>query len=220
MTDNALLGGVLKLAPFSTPWKRRRCRRLAREGGDALLARPPARAHCHVLWIGLLAFGYLLSHPPSPLWVVAPSLVLFAALAVIVVFDIRYFLIPDGPVLLLLLAGLATGYALDPGLLPERLIAAAGAFAALRLAGLAYRRWRGVEGLGPGDARLFALMGLWLGAPALPGSLFVAALSGLVSALILLRANGPGQAREALPFGPHLALAFWLAWTLGPVELG
>jgi len=173
-----------------------------------------------VLWTGLFAFGWLLSHPPSPLWVVAPSLVLLAALAVIVLFDIRYFLIPDGPVALLLIAGLAATYALDPALLLERLLAAAGAFAALRLAGLAYRRWRGVEGLGPGDARLFALMGLWLGLPALPGSLFVAAISGLVSALILLRANGPGQAREALPFGPHLALAFWLAWTLGPVELG
>jgi len=79
---------------------------------------------------------------------------------------------------------------------------------------------RGSEGLGAGDARLFALMGLWLGPAALPGCLFVAALSGLASALIMLRAKGAGQAPLALPFGPHLALAFWLAWAVGPLEFG
>lgn len=200
------------------PLIRPRCKRLLRDGGDLLLARKGARAHTHVLWLGLLAFVCLLTQALALGWLLAPTLLLFGALAAIALFDLRYLLIPDGPVLLLLVAGAATAFAQAPSLLPERLLAAGGAYALLAFAALAYRRLRGVEGLGLGDAKLFALAGLWLGFPALPGCLLTAALSGLVSALILLREKGPAHAREAVPFGPHLALALWLAWSVGPLE--
>ncbi|HMK89774.1 MAG TPA: A24 family peptidase [Methylocystis sp.] len=150
----------------------------------------------------------------------APSLALFCALAVIALFDLRYFLIPDGPVLLLLVAGFATALALDPAILPERALSGFAGFATLWLAGEAFRRLRGVEGLGQGDARLFGLAGLWLGYQALPGCLLVAAGSGLVSALILLRSGGSAKAGAPMPFGPHIALGFWLAWAVGPLQFG
>jgi len=200
--------------------KLRCCRLLLADARQILAAGRGDRAHTHVLWLALAGLVYLLTQSGALGWLLLPSLALFAGLAAIALFDIRYFLIPDGPTLFLFVAGAATQWGEAPELLPERLVTALGAFAALRLSAYAYLRWRGTEGLGGGDAKLFGLAGLWLGYSALPGCLLTAALSGLLSALILLRAHGSRQARAALPFGPHLALALWLAWAVGPLEFG
>ncbi len=200
--------------------QQRRCAALLRDGAAILSARRGFIAHTHVLWLSLGALAYLLAATPQLGWLTATtSLVLFFGLGAIALFDIRYFVIPDGPALALGAAGVLSEAALDAGQVPSRLLAAAGAFVACRAFALIYLRLRGFEGLGQGDARLFALAGLWLGAPALPGFLLVAAISGLFSAL-LLRADGAETAKTPLPFGPHLALALWLGWAVGPLELG
>lgn len=80
-----------------------------------------------------------------------------------------------------------------------------------------FQRWRRVPGLGEGDARLFALAGLWLGFDGLVSCLLIAVFSAAVAAVIALRDGALVHARDPLPFGPHLALGFWLTWTLGPV---
>jgi len=197
----------------------RRCRLLLGDARDILLARPGARAHTHVLWLGLAAFVYLLTLSASVGWYLIPSALLFALLAAIALFDIRYLLIPDGP--------LGGAFILGIGMLPllsdgvswsTRLAAAAAAWILLRSFAWGYERWRGFSGLGLGDANLFALAGLWLGPQGLAGCLLVAAVSGLVSAAVRWRERGGIQAREPLPFGPHLALGLWLSWTLGPLE--
>ena len=97
------------------------------------------------------------------------------------------------------------------GLVPGMPLANAAAGAAagyLVLAGTAYlyRRLRGREGLGLGDAKLLAAAGAWLGLASLPWVVLGAALLGLV--LAVLRAR-PLRAETAVPFGPPLALAFW-----------
>ena len=74
-----------------------------------------------------------------------------------------------------------------------------------------YRRLRGRDGLGLGDAKLLAAAGAWLGLASLPWVVLAAALLGLV--LALLRA-GPLRAETAVPFGPPLALAFWVMFLL------
>jgi leader peptidase (prepilin peptidase)/N-methyltransferase len=68
-----------------------------------------------------------------------------------------------------------------------------------------------------GDAKLFAAAGAWLGAPALPGVLLLAAASALVIALLGRGFAGKIDRYEPLPFGPYLALATWLGWVLGPL---
>jgi leader peptidase (prepilin peptidase)/N-methyltransferase len=208
---------VVSMFVHATP---RRCRRLGLDAGDMLLARNGGPTHFHVAWLGILGLVHLLARSGPLGWYVAPSLALFAALAVIVLFDARYFLIPDGPILAVLFFGAATVLVGAPAEIPARCLAAAGAWGLLRLVALAYERWRGHPGLGLGDASLFGAAGLWLGVSGLPGCLLCAALSGLVSAAILLRGDGLAHARQPIPFGPHLALGFWLSWAVGPIESG
>jgi leader peptidase (prepilin peptidase)/N-methyltransferase len=185
-----------------------------------LLAQPGGRAHTHVFWLGLAGIAVLLAQIQQVGWFILPSLALFAALVVVVTFDVEFFLIPDGPLLFLFGTGVATTLVAAPRELPARLGAALAAWAFLRLAAWGYENWRGFAGLGLGDAKLFSIAGLWLGFQGLPGCLLVAAFSGLVSAAILLRSVTSLEARQPIPFGPHLALGLWLAWSVGPLENG
>lgn len=139
------------------------------------------------------------------------SLALALWLAVIVVQDLRSFTIPDWLSLPLLAAGLcvAWGSRLVPGTsIGDHLIGAALAYLLFAGIGAAYFRWRGIEGLGLGDAKLFAAAGAWLGWQALPAVLLCAALGGL--AQVALRR--PGQRDQPLAFGPWLAAGLFLNW--------
>ncbi len=149
-----------------------------------------------------------------------PSLALFVTLAFVAVFDARYFVIPDGPLLLLAATGAATILASAPEEALSRLAAAAVGYGALQAIARGYEALRGTPGIGGGDARLFAVCGLWLGFEGLPGCLVYAVLSALVAAAVALRAGLLEHGREPLPFGPHLALGLWLAWAVGPIEIG
>lgn len=72
------------------------------------------------------------------------------------------------------------------------------------------------SGLGMGDVKLCALIGLWLGPlgwdVALSGSLAGVILAGL-SALVLMAARVVGR-RQMIAMGPHLITGAWLAWIL------
>lgn len=70
-----------------------------------------------------------------------------------------------------------------------------------------YRRVRGVEGLGGGDARLLGAIGVWVGWQGIATVLLGAALLALALAGALrLAGRGPG-AGDAVPFGPFLCAA-------------
>ena len=155
--------------------------------------------------------SYLLARPRGPRasllrsgeaasWYIAPSIALFCGLSVIVVFDIEYLIIPDGPLLFLFVTGVVTTLLDAPSALWSRLVCAFAAWASLSLFAAAYERWRGFPGLGMADPKLFAIAGLWLGCQALPGCLLVAALSGLLSAAILMRERRLTKVRSAHAF--------------------
>ena len=120
--------------------------------------------------------------------------------------------LPDALTLPLIVAGLVATWLLDPPALADHAGAALAGYAALRGLNALYRRLRGRDGLGAGDAKLFAAGGAWVGLAALPWLLLLAALAGLgVAALRRLRGERLA-ATTALPFGTCLALALWLAW--------
>jgi leader peptidase (prepilin peptidase)/N-methyltransferase len=75
-------------------------------------------------------------------------------------------------------------YGLDPLLLANHAIGAAAGFAAFWALGYAYRRLRGREGLGLGDAKLLAGSGAWVSWWGLPSVVLVAALAGLTAAVV------------------------------------
>ena len=128
--------------------------------------------------------------------------------------DARRLILPDVLTLPLIAAGLALAW-LQPPELATRAIGAMAGFAAFALIAELYRRLRGRDGLGLGDAKLLAGAGAWLGWEALPSVVLIGAVAGLVFALLKRPA-----ADRPIPFGPFLALGFWLVWRFGPLSVG
>lgn len=140
--------------------------------------------------------------------------VLVLVLVACAVTDLERRVIPNritGPAAL---AGLALGLALDPAGEPDRLLAAAIAGGFLMIAVLA-----NPAGLGMGDAKLVAVMGLYLGAAVVVG-LLLALLFSLAAGIVIARRRGVRAARKTqLPFGPYLAAGGILAALFGDALL-
>jgi leader peptidase (prepilin peptidase) / N-methyltransferase len=130
----------------------------------------------------------------------ALGLVFVALLGAITLTDLERRVIPNA----ILLAGAAIGLGIvaitDPASLPERAAAAAGAGGFLLLFALVYPR-----GMGMGDVKLAAVMGLFLGASVVP-ALFVGIVLGAFVGFGLMLRRGAGARKHAVPFGPFLAL--------------
>lgn len=144
------------------------------------------------------------------------ALMLFGwLLLALALFDARHFWLPHWLSALTALMGwLLGGEAMQSvGLfvpLIDRLLGTVAGFAVLWLIGSAYLALRGRQGLGGGDAPMFAAMGAWMGWTALPLVLLFAALAGLAIALIRLTVVPHGEAdwrTMRLPLGTLLALA-------------
>jgi len=143
-----------------------------------------------------------------------PTLILAAALAAIAVIDARELRVPDILSLPLIAAGISWACAFGgEGFVWHAAGAAAGYALIWALAAL-YRRARGREGIGLGDAKLLAAGGAWLGLAALPAVLLVASLVGLAWAAVLKISTGFDSGRP-VPFGLFLAGAILLIWLTG-----
>lgn len=149
---------------------------------------------------------------PSSLW---PGCVLGWGCLTLALIDWRHFRLPDAITLPLLLLGLlATGWRQPPSLGDHALACLLG-WLAFRGIALLYRRLRGIEGLGQGDAKLLAAAGAWLGTAALPIVVCVGAaltLVGVLGQAAWLR-RAPGRHRR-VAFGPGLAAALFGCWLL------
>ncbi len=128
------------------------------------------------------------------------GLVLVTLLVPVALIDADHRIIPNrllGPAALVALAILA---GTDVEKLPEHLIAAAAAGGFLLAALLAYPR-----GMGMGDVKLAAVLGLYLGRSVAP-ALLAALLAGTLLGLALIASKGVAAGRKtAIPFGPFLA---------------
>ena len=153
-------------------------------------------------------------------WLLWASLALGWTLLALAAIDLRHYLLPDVLTLPLIPAGLALAWTIAPGLVPAHAAGAALGFAAFLAIATVYRWLRGRHGLGMGDAKLLAAAGAWLGWAALPSVVVLAAASALALALAQAMAGAKLRLTGKLAFGPHLALAFWLVWLLGPLIPG
>ena len=108
------------------------------------------------------------------------------------------------------LLAVGLGLMLDAGGEPRRLLWAVLAGGFLLFAALARP-----GGMGMGDVKLLAMMGLFLGRPAFV-ALLVALTGSVLAAVVLARRHGIAVARKTgLPFGPYLAVGGVVAALVG-----
>jgi leader peptidase (prepilin peptidase) / N-methyltransferase len=143
---------------------------------------------------------------------------LFTALLVLALIDLDHQLLPD----VITLPGIVAG--LLASLLPgapsplEAALAAAGGYLAFGAVALAYRKTRGVEGLGRGDWKMVAMLGAFLGWQGMLLTVFLAAVAGTLVGVSLMLVGGRSS-RHALPLGTFLAAAGIATLFVGPAIL-
>ncbi len=153
-------------------------------------------------------------------WLLWTSCVFGWTLLALATIDQRDLLLPDALTLPLIPAGLAVAYAIEPARLGDHAIGAGLGFLAFAAIGWVYRRVRGREGLGLGDAKLLAGAGAWVSWSGLASIVLVAALAALAVVLARWLAGRAPSPTERVPFGPYLCLGAWLVWLYGPVMPG
>lgn len=186
-------------------------------------------AHYHAdvsprLWLQLAALGGILSAwamwimPPGPLlWV---SIGLAWALLLLTAIDVAVYRLPDAITLPLIVSGLAVSYTVLPDQpVIDHAVGASVGFIMFWLLSIGFRRWRGKDGLGLGDAKLTAAAGAWLGWAALPSVILIASLGGLLIYAAFAFVRGRTALSAQLAFGGPLALAIWLVWLYGPFNI-
>jgi leader peptidase (prepilin peptidase)/N-methyltransferase len=156
-------------------------------GTFPILFLPPIQA------IGAAVFG----------WLLLPLLFL----------DWRHFWLPDRLLILLAIAGPLAGLLLNPSVTWfDRGVGMAAGFVSLEAIRVGFKRWRGYEGMGAGDPKLFGALGIWVGWQALPMILLGASAIGL--GLILVTRTTRTQSPNLLPFGSYLCGAAYLFSTV------
>jgi leader peptidase (prepilin peptidase)/N-methyltransferase len=139
----------------------------------------------------------------------AIGLVFVTVLAVVTLTDLEQRIIPNKVLLVGALLCLAIAVPTDPSEVPERLIAAAAAGGILFFVVFAYP-----AGMGLGDVKLAATMGLFLGRAVAP-AILIALLAGSLVGLALIARHGAKARKMAIPFGPFLAFGGVVALLVG-----
>jgi leader peptidase (prepilin peptidase) / N-methyltransferase len=153
---------------------------------------------------GALCVGAVLSHDSAAGIALSVALILVVVPAAVI--DLEYRIIPNRITLPGALVAIVLGVTLDPSGEPARLIAGAAAGGFLLLAAMAYP-----GGMGMGDVKLAAVMGLYLGRAVAPAML-IAMLAGVLVGAFVIARQGPRAGRKtAVPFGPFLALGALVA---------
>jgi leader peptidase (prepilin peptidase) / N-methyltransferase len=129
------------------------------------------------------------------------GLALVLLLVPVTLIDLDHRIIPNKLMLIGAVVAPALVLYAEPDALVEHLIAAVAAGGFFLVALLAYPR-----GMGMGDVKLAAVLGLFLGRAVGP-ALFVALVSGTVIGAVVIARKGAREGRKtAVPFGPFLAL--------------
>lgn len=183
----------------------------------------PALSLLTILWFGLTLQGLA-------------ACVLTWALLTLATIDLETRFLPDDITLPLLWLGLLVNLVGTFTPLADAVIGAALGYSVLWLLYWGFRLATGQEGMGFGDFKLLAALGAWLGWAVLPILVFVAAVLGIVWALLgrtlqlwrhtptsaaLLNSSVSPEnwAKDAFPFGPALAASGLLHLFLGQTLL-
>ncbi|HTU85492.1 MAG TPA: prepilin peptidase [Solirubrobacteraceae bacterium] len=142
---------------------------------------------------------------------IALGLVLVVVLVPVALIDLEHRIIPNRITLPAAIAAVVIGALLDLRGVPEQLIAGAGAGGFLLFFALAYPR-----GMGMGDVKLAAVLGLFLGWSVAVAILASVLAGTVVGSLVMARLGVERGRKTAVPFGPFLALGGVIALFAGP----
>lgn len=166
----------------------------------------------------LVALAAIVLTPPAMVYGVWFSLAFGWLLLALAAIDLRTFILPDSLNAALLLIGGLMVFATRPEAWPFHLAGAVFGYGLLWLVEISYRRIRGVDGLGRGDAKLLGAIGAWVGIGGLAPVLLIASVSAILATLALTlarRTTFSGQTMIA--FGPWIALGGIVVWYLPPL---
>ena len=139
-----------------------------------------------------------------------PALALTITLVAAAETDLEHRIIPNRLMATSAVAAVVLWAIVDPGGLPEKLIAGAAAGGFLLAAALAYP-----AGMGMGDVKLAGVMGLYLGASVAP-ALFIGFATGAVLGIAIVAVRGMSARKQGVPFGPFLAFGGIVGLLYGP----
>lgn len=158
------------------------------------------------LWAASVAAGWMLWFSCALGW----------TLLTLALIDWRDGILPDVLTFSLLVLGFLAAYVSDPFSLPDRAIGAVAGFAFFAGIRWAYRRLRGREGMGLGDAKLLGAAGAWVGWEGLPSVILAASALALAGALVMAMRGRRITGDLGIAFGPALCAGLWLVWLYGP----
>jgi leader peptidase (prepilin peptidase)/N-methyltransferase len=138
--------------------------------------------------------------------------ILAAMLVALSAIDLASRRLPDWLTLPLAALGLGGVLMWDASSLAVHLLAALVGFLCFWSTASLYRRFRGQDGLGLGDAKLLAAAGAWLGPLYLAPVVFTAAVLALAAVAVLRIAGRQISLQSSVPFGPFLSAGFFGFW--------
>ncbi|HHL43626.1 MAG TPA: prepilin peptidase [Hellea balneolensis] len=147
--------------------------------------------------------------PPSPLYIMGANILLFVTLCVLSWIDLKTFRLPDVLTLPLTGLGILVNGLLWGHWLPAVIGALAGYIFFLAIE-LSFKKIRGQDGLGRGDAKLLAAGGAWCTWSALPYIILMASVLGIIAAIFSGKMKTPTMSHIA--FGPYLAIGIFTVW--------
>jgi leader peptidase (prepilin peptidase)/N-methyltransferase len=128
--------------------------------------------------------------------------------------DIDEMLLPDTLTLSFLWLGLATVAIFAPSQLIDSVFGAIAGYLVLFIVYWLFKLATGKEGMGFGDFKLLAAIGVWVGWQHLPIVILLSSAVGAVVGIALMVIQKKGRTL-AIPFGPYLAAAGYLTVLYG-----
>jgi leader peptidase (prepilin peptidase)/N-methyltransferase len=167
---------------------------------------------------GILAVA--VAHEFGPTWQTLAALGFAWTLLALTLIDLDHKLLPDSLTLPLLWAGLLLNVGGLFAPLSSGVIGAAAGYLALWSVYKLFKLVTGKEGMGYGDFKLLAAIGAWVGWQLLPVVILLSAVVGSIVGIALIAFGGRSR-QTAIPFGPYLAAAGFIAllWGERLVEL-
>ncbi|WP_181298324.1 A24 family peptidase [Pseudomonas sp. Q2-TVG4-2] len=147
-------------------------------------------------------------------WQAGAMLLLTWGLLAMSMIDVDHQLLPDSIVLPLLWLGLIVNYFGLFAPLPDAVWGAIAGYLSLWSVYWLFKLMTGKEGMGYGDFKLLAMLGAWGGWQVLPLTILLSSVVGALLGIIMLRMRKAGSG-TAIPFGPYLAIAGWIALLWG-----